>query len=229
MAQIKNKTKEEDNMCYVMNDLEDVVRQFGRGRDNNGRYMAYDHCYHFFQENYNTDCECTKDLMTLHLFAYLANWGMLRNSFLMCKDYKFNRPVVDYLCNVQKDIASKKSFDIMEIKKTITSLYKFNSDGKPNTYIEGNEIKEICRVSDILITKILMGTLGITPAYDTYFCKTAQDLGMIQRFGINSYRQLEQFVEANREIIEKLSIEMNYPHMKIVDMYFWQKAINNPK
>lgn len=216
-------------MCYVMNDLEDVVRQMWNGRNNNGRYMAYDHCFHFFQENYNTDCECTKDLMTLHLFSYLANWGMMRNSFLMYKDYKFSRPIIDYLCNVKKNIASNRSIDIMEIKKTITSLYKFNSDGKPNTYIEGNEIKEICRVSDILITKILMGTLGITPAYDTYFCKTAQDLGMIQRFGINSYRQLEQFVEANREIIEKLSIEMNYPHMKIVDMYFWQKAINNPK
>lgn len=46
---MKNKTKEEDNMCYVMNDLEDVVRQMWNGRNNNGRYMAYDHCFLFFR------------------------------------------------------------------------------------------------------------------------------------------------------------------------------------
>ena len=36
--------------------------------------------------------------ITLNLYAYLASWGMLRNSFLMQKDYLFSKPVVEILC-----------------------------------------------------------------------------------------------------------------------------------
>ena len=186
--------------------------------------MAYEHCYRYFQENYNTECEDIKDLMTLHLFAYLANWGMLRNSFLMYKDYKFNRPVVDYLCEVQKKISTGESVDVIAIKDEIVRLYMYSSDGCQNTYINNSVTENINHVSNTLVTKIIMGTLGLTPAYDRFFCQTAKELGIVQRFGINSYRQLEQFVEANQTVIDRLSAEMNYPPMKIVDMYFWQRA-----
>ena len=63
--------------------------------DNNGRYLSYDHIRSNFLK-YRKD-ESKKELITLYLYAYLASWGMLRNSFLMQKDYKFLMPVIAVL------------------------------------------------------------------------------------------------------------------------------------
>ena len=53
--------------------------------DKNGRYRSYDHCRESFLK-YKND-ETMYNYITLNLYAYLASWGMLRNSFLMQKDY----------------------------------------------------------------------------------------------------------------------------------------------
>ena len=51
--------------------------------DKNGRYRSYDHCRESFLK-YKND-ETMYNYITLNLYAYLASWGMLRNSFLMQK------------------------------------------------------------------------------------------------------------------------------------------------
>ena len=70
----------------------------GLKKDQNMRYRSFDHCYFYFQKNYKKyRDDAIKDTMALHLFAYLSSWGMLRNSFLLQKDYQFNREVVDII------------------------------------------------------------------------------------------------------------------------------------
>ena len=85
--------------------------------DANSRYMSYDHIRKAFL--YNREKESARDFITLNLYAYLASWGMLRNSFLMQKDYTFSRPVVDVLCSDKyKSLINYNPFIDNSFKKT---------------------------------------------------------------------------------------------------------------
>ena len=83
-------------------------------------------------------------------------------------------------------------------------------------------------LSDTLITKILMGTLGCVPAYDRYFVTGLRSQKVaIGTYNIKSILQLVDFYEKNLEqldLVQKNFIvaDMLYPQMKILDMGFWQ-------
>jgi hypothetical protein len=82
--------------------------------------------------------------------------------------------------------------------------------------------------TDTLITKILLGTIGCSPACDRYFIDGYKDRGLeYTRFNkdfltgvIGFYREHEtDFRDVQRDI-EKQS-KLQYPIMKLLDMYFW--------
>ncbi|MGB6944525.1 MAG: hypothetical protein WBE37_19155 [Bryobacteraceae bacterium] len=83
--------------------------------------------------------------------------------------------------------------------------------------------------SDILVTKVLFGTLGCLPACDTYFkagfkrcgfkysSPNASFVAEVFRFcqdHLSELRKAQSWIEERYEV--------QYPIMKIVDMYFWQ-------
>lgn len=200
-------------------------------KDEHARYLSWEHCYGFFQKNHINPNDEQMDLMCLHLAWYLASWGMLRGgSFLLQKDYRVHMPVVRlllsdeyrdlYNCSVNK-LSSPQVIDkIMDLSQKIVAIYK----GLTNDIGDG----EGKIASDTLITKILLGTIGCTPAYDRYF-KSGLSLSKVaqQRYGTKSLSQLvayyldhyEQF-EAFRKEISQSRVE--YTPMKIIDMCFWQ-------
>lgn len=49
------------------------------------RYRSWEHCYNAFHDNRHLPDKT--EFLSLHLAWYLASWGMLRNSFLMERDY----------------------------------------------------------------------------------------------------------------------------------------------
>ena len=82
-------------------------------------------------------------------------------------------------------------------------------------------------LSETLITKILMGTLGCVPAYDRYFVKGIRSQKIASgTYNIKSILQLVDFYEKNIEQLDSvqkvLLFDMLYPQMKILDMGFWQ-------
>ena len=198
--------------------------------DSNGRYLSYDHIRRAYLE-YRKD-ESKLDLLTLNLYAYLASWGMLRNSFLMQKDYKFLTPVVVILCKSKyeclinydpfNDEGSKNARLIMELVDEIREYFI----GK--TYFgEGDTgLMRIDSVSDTLVTKILLGTLGCTVAYDTYVRKGLANHGLIQRINVSSILELRSFAKANESEIKELLTKLNdlYTPMKIIDMFFFEEG-----
>ena len=219
---------------YKVNDLIEVVTPFLNKIDDEGRYLSYDYCYNTFTKNYNTTNENKKDEMTLYLYAYLASWGMLRNSFLLYKSPFFSRKVIDLLCSEKK---KKTPTDIETLKENIIKSYKYKDitaepiDSKDNInyYYKEEEKKAVSPTSiDTLVSKIILGTLGTTPAYDRFFKITAKNMGMCQTLNTKSLNQLQQFIEANEDDIDKIIKDnnLNYTQMKIVDIYFWQKAYN---
>lgn len=201
--------------------------------DRNGRFLSYDHLREVFLK-YRKD-ESKREYITLHLFSYLASWGMLRNSFLMEKDYLFNKPIVDILCNDKYDpLLSLNPYTkmteneinlILDLVDSIESYYLSQSYFDTKT----GKFTQIKRVSITLTTKIILGTFGCTIAYDSYARLALSNLKLVQSISSKSIKQLNDFIIENQSAISKLQKSIDpvlYTPMKIVDMYLFEKGID---
>ena len=78
------------------------------------------------------------------------------------------------------------------------------------------------------VTKVILGTMGCTPAYDINFKRGLPACGVAQqRFGERSLTQLEKYYCNNLDELEKFRMKISrdrvaYTPMKILDMCFWQ-------
>lgn len=203
-------------------------------KDNNARYLSWEHCYKAFKEFKNKEMDqFTIDYLSLHLGFYLASWGMYRgSSFLLQKDYKVHKEAVIEI--YKKEYQPLWSIECKEYNKNtnqdlLNKLYQNLLD----IYIKHrNNIDERNDVSDTLMTKILMGTLGCVPAYDRYFLGgIKQGKVASSNYGMNSIMELVSFYEKHTDQLENCrkrisSIDLEYPQMKILDMCFWQVGYN---
>ena len=201
------------------------------------RYRSFDHCYFYFKDNYEKyGDDAIKDTMALHLFAYLSSWGMLRNSFLLQKDYQFNREVVEIIAKKMYETANNNNNknlsaeDLIELRDAIRGYYIGKKFYKPVQ--SGFVMKEraIKNVTDVLISKILLGTTGLVPAYDRYVRRAMKEISIDGSFNEGSVHLLNIFVEENDEAIKKVQktikndLGVEYSPMKVVDMYLWQRG-----
>ena len=115
-----------------------------------------------------------------------------------------------------------------EVQDSLEKLYEcialhFHSIRKE---VVGHEVAS--PVSQVLITKILMGTLGCVPAYDRFFGIGAKYLGLEKdTYQEKSLRELADFYEAHNDRLEEARRgmqceDLTYPQMKLLDMGFWQ-------
>lgn len=199
--------------------------------DENGRYRSWEHCYaHFMKARSHGDADC--DYLSLQLAFYLASWGMYRgSSFLLQKDYRIHIPVVKELLRERYDplagmeCAELRKESNQELLWEIVSFLEGYYD-KIRREVKGREPKY--QLSDTLVTKILMGTLGCVPAYDRYFIAGVKSRkAAAGSFSMKSVLQLADFYERNRERLERARGDMEvsgmpYPQMKLLDMGFWQ-------
>ena len=197
----------------------------------NGRSRSWEHCYRVFRDA-RTDPSPDYDYLSLHLAFYLASWGMYRgSSFLLQKDYKVLSPVVEEVLKPEYDClfglacADLRNDDVWE---QYTNLYKY-IDGyfdPIRNEVAGRVVRS--QVSPILITKILLGTLGCVPAYDTFFEKGVRHLGLKEKnYNEDSLLELAAFYEAHNDRLEEARRGMRtedlvYPQMKLLDMGLWQ-------
>ena len=197
----------------------------------NGRSRSWEHCYRVFRDA-RTDPSPDYDYLSLYLAFYLASWGMYRgSSFLLQKDYKVHAPIVEEILKPEYDClfglacADLRDDDVWD---QYTNLYK---------YIDGyfdpirNEVagrKVTTPVSPVLITKILMGTLGCVPAYDRFFIDGIKKHKVTtQEYSLKSLLRLAKFYEEHNDRLEEArrGFEVDgliYPQMKLLDMGFWQ-------
>lgn len=164
---------------------------------------------------------------------------MLRNSFLLKYNCLFSKCVVKKICenktyldliDFNPFINNKKDINnIIDLKKEIIDCYKQECKNK------GMPIKN---VTDTLVSKIMLGTLGCVPAYDQYLkngLKKYNDLNkpknkMIQSFNENSMEAMNTFAIEHKNKIIRTCNTLNtrngvsnlYTPMKIIDMYFWE-------
>ena len=200
-------------------------------RDENGRSRSWEHCYRVFRDA-RTDPSSDYDYLSLHLAFYLASWGMYRGScFLLQKDYKVLVPIVEKVLKPEYDclfgIACEGLRD-PEVQKRLTTVYDSIAEHfRPiRKEVAGREVST--PVSPVLITKILMGTLGCVPAYDRFFQDGVATYKVTtQEYSLESVRKLAKFYEAHNDRLEEARRgmrvgDLTYPQMKLLDMGFWQ-------
>ena len=171
------------------------------------------------------------DELCLHLAVYLASFGMYRNSFLLENDYKVHNKVVAKLCSMEDKYwhfdpfkmsvneLDDEIFVLTKVKKeTLSSLYiDIKKETRMNS--KNNEV-----VTDTLISKVLMGTLGCVPAYDERFKKGLKIAGLKQRYTKQNLCEIIEFIKNNKfenDIYKFCNEHKVYTPMRVIDMYFW--------
>ena len=199
--------------------------------DPHARFRSWEHCYSSFYQARQKQ-EVDEDYLSLQLSFYLASWGMYRgSSFLLQKDYKIHIPVVKEILESKYDsLLGITCCDLKEAcnQERLKALSAFIKDYyyTVRKSVKAQEIKN--DISDTLITKILMGTLGCVPAYDRYFVNGIKNLKVTTgNYNVKSVLQLALYYENNFEKFECIResmkiLDLPYPQMKIIDMGFWQ-------
>lgn len=202
-----------------------------RKNDILSRDMSYDICREFFINNYKDPTK--EEEIALHLYAFLASWGMLRNSFLLSKNHRFLIPVVRKLCeherlkNWEPEFTEADNDIVEEIIRLKEEIIRDCFIGQTFYTIDAEE-KNIDKVTDTLVSKIMLGTLGCVPAYDSYFVRALRRLKLTQTFNERSLNEIIAFANGNEECkaIKKSIDDPNnlYTTMRIVDMFLWWKG-----
>ena len=197
----------------------------------NGRSRSWEHCYRVFRDA-RTDPSPDYNYLSLHLAFYLASWGMYRgSSFLLQKDYKVHTPIVEEILKPEYDcLFGLACADLREseVQGSLEKLHKYIAKHfRPiRNEVAGREVAS--PVSPVLITKILMGTLGCVPAYDRFFVDGIKKHKVTtQEYSRKSVRKLAEFYEAHNDRLEEArrgmrTEDLTYPQMKLLDMGFWQ-------
>lgn len=197
--------------------------------DSDNRFKSWRHCYEAFS-NIKED----EDFLALHLGFYLASWGMYRGSAaIFQKDYTIHikavqiiRDFYDLRCDDTNDVSESDSKRIVDLTiKLYDHYYSLQ-------YMMNNELVKR-KPTDTLISKIIIGTLGCSPAFDRYYNQGVKATGFtFHKMNEKSYKALFQFVEENKTELIELQTELNkidkfhYPLLKVVDMYFWHEGYN---
>lgn len=186
------------NPCSVQNDP--TGQKFGR-------YQSWDIVYEDFKKSNEPD------FLARSLAIYLASWGMMRGSSKLLSDYNYRihieavNKLLPYLDDLRSYPTQKTEIDDY-VKMTWTVI------GELKEYYSGWGVSD----TDTLMTKILLGTVAATPAYDRYFKMFLKQRGLTQALGIKSLSEVWGLYFKVKEDLE----DLNYPAMKLLDMAGFQ-------
>lgn len=221
--------------------IKETILLFRQERKETFRYASYDFCYLYFQEHKGHLAENMEN-SCMHLWSYLASWGMLRGSSKL----RLRSPAALKELIAHFDETAKANPKLWEL-----DVDKYNDATIQNLINEYNAIGDILEkiISDekdktypsiTLITKIMLGVYGNIPAFDTYFIQTFHS--MFGGFGVCKEKELKNihiFYINNKELLEKLqeeikvvdfnghSTDYHYKLAKLIDMYGF--SLNAPK
>jgi hypothetical protein len=195
-------------MLEITKALEKIKEFHNKTKDGeHTRYKSWEHCHKAFL-NYRNDT--TKyELLSLHLYTYLASWGMLRNSFLLNHDYLVHLPLVKTLLSGKYEKLFTEQNEkyillVMQAKKDVEKGYSKNYP------------------TETLITKILLGIFGCTPAYDKYFKGATRKYNVSSGlFNETSLNKLWLYYNKHKTQFESLNMPQ-YTPMKLLDMCLFQ-------
>ncbi len=193
------------------------------GRKPDARYSSFDYCFNYFQsfrdsgniadvadpENIQLSC--------LQLGFYLASWGMLRGSAeLLQKSARHFVSVVEAIGGMDPAL-----WEIDADTYTESNIDRLLDQARTLRQANGG-------MSDILVTKVMLGVFGSVPAFDTNF---RRGFG-ISTFGAKALRKVGDFYQQNAELLDKYRVpsldfwsgqptQRLYTRAKVIDMAFF--------
>ena len=219
--------------------IEGAFKKYKKLRDEpNARALSWEHCISqfaaaFAKSKKSASDEKTVDLLSLHLGFYLASWGMMRGSAkLLQYDYKIHAPFVRTLMGYsdlfRKDLADFRDPKAME---RFTEMH----EAVEKHCSQFSEAKSY-NASDILVSKIILGTLGIAPAYDTNVSTVVEKYGIsVGMFSPTAFGEFASYFTENcADITARMTEEMqklcpHYTRAKVIDGILWILGQNAEK
>ena len=210
------------------------------------RYRSWEHCYAQFYETRQNPEKANVNNLSLHLAFYLASWGMYRgSSFLLQYDYTIHTSVVEEILKQKYDKLLGLECNELNNEEICSLLDELNTKIKKIYNPFRSKVKKPKGkkdISNILVSKILLGTLGCVPAYDRFFVKAVTNIDedtkkkvTTRNYNIASLQKLIKFYEEHQERLEELRSRflikyqfnedkktLPYPQMKVLDMGFWK-------
>jgi len=193
------------------------------GRAPDARYASFDYCFNYFQsfresgnlagltsaEHLQTSC--------LQLGFYLASWGMLRGSAaLLQKSARHFVPVIEAIASTGPPV-----WEIDADRYTEANIDAVLALARTLRQANGG-------MSDILVTKVLLGVFGSVPAFDTNF---RRGFG-VATFGAKALGKVGAFYADNAALLDTYRVptvdfgtggptERLYTRAKVIDMAFF--------
>ena len=207
------------------------------------RYASYDFCYGYFQTHRHHLAE-NMELSCLHLWAYLASWGMLRGSSLLLQEcsMKALSGVVKYLDSLPEDVwlLDVPDYKSIRVKRKISKI--FTKIKERISSIKLDNKKQHVSATTTLVTKIMLGTLGCVPAFDQKFVvafkKEFEGTGCkFKEVNDDALKCIHDFYESNSDLLYpafypiigfngKPIMNIQYKYAKLIDMYGFYKGNN---
>jgi hypothetical protein len=194
------------------------------------RYRSWGHCYSYFRQARRNGLAADRDHAALQLAFYLASWGMYRGSgFLLQHTYTVHRGVIDVIAEARFDDLWDADFGATDTDSQLMPRVRELIVALRQAYKLFAATTGSDQPTDILITKIILGTFGCLPACDRYFIAGFKSEGFsFSRLNDNFVGRVLSFCHQHRHQLEKEQARIeerggiHYPLMKLVDMYFWQ-------
>jgi hypothetical protein len=220
--------------------IPEKLRAYYTDRGEHDRDLSWEFCYKYFHPAKPEAITANRDHAALQLGFYLASWGMYRNSFLLDYSYTVHLGVVD--CLLESNFsklwadefgASDKDADLVPL--ILAACEDVRAAYRPFAKEKGKT------VTNALVTKVVLGTMGCFPALDTYFNAGWKHRGFSVPGRLNSafIQNMLRFCRNNLQDFqaEQARIEQMYqmpcPLMKLVDAYFhqigWELEAAKPK
>jgi len=198
------------------------------GREADARYASFDYCFNYFQsfrEAKNIAALADPkniQLSCLSLGFYLASWGMFRGSAeLLQKSARHLKSAVELIAAADPVVweidahcySGQNIRHLLDMGRTFRQSYP--------------------GMSDIPVTKIMLGVYGNVPAFDTNFKKGFQ----VSTFGPKALGKVGAFYKENQEVIENYRTPTldfvsgeptprKYTRAKVIDMAFFVEGMS---
>lgn len=197
----------------------------GTGRQPDDRFASFDYCFNYFQsfraQNRLAEICSTENLekSCLQIGFYLASWGMLRGStFLLNKSARFYEQLLRTIVELDTrlwdvDVDSYSPANIALLLESGEAIRKALGTTR--------------WASDTLVTKIMLGIFGNTPAFDSLF---GDGLGL-RTFSRRSLDRVAEFYQCHKPVIDEYAASIRtldfvtgtdttrlYTKAKIIDM-----------
>jgi hypothetical protein len=207
-----------------------AIQAYHGEADEHHRYRSWEHCYRYFRQLTEQDLVTNREHAALQLAFYLASWGMYRgSSFLLQHAYTVHRSVIDVLVSPRFEALKDPNFGTRAADLHLVPLVSDLVAAVKAAYFPFARRVGAGNTTDTLVTKVILGTIGCLPACDRYFIDGFKSQGLpYSNLNQKSISQIIDFSQTNAaELLSQQSslqetCGLQYPVMKLVDMYFWQ-------